>query len=339
MGRGYRAASTRLKRRDVADAEGDVSCDMTIAGKISGLIMLDKFFEAAKSTLNIIYASKIMEEVRIQEPSASVVAMCEIMADGESPEDRRAASWEKEDDDVEDIAVHISFYDPLRSQEHTAETVILGSHTLADVRNSFRCITEYVHREKSFEQPGEGLEASYFYIEGMFYIDQSNYQSQRCAESVVSWADSIENFEPSPFFKWPPRGYCDMGSVRIRSMSIRVNYPYVFSHGGVCNHTIYFRRVYFYSSKLYPRLPRCPFLSHFSLSVDLKCNGCRQNLSSYITVNDSLADTDTALWCRRCFEMFHLNENGAPSHEYDKFYLSPNVGEYLEFERLYRSEA
>lgn len=333
-----------LKRKEIADAEGDVSRDRTPSGKISGLIVLEKFFDAARNTLASIYPADRDVDDYGSEADEDTKLMCDIERDDNTCKDTvilndlRIINLEhcNEEEDIEDVVIHVAFCDPLKSKDYTAEVVVLGSQTLADVRSSFRCLTEYAYEDKVSDEGSEGPEASYFYIEGLFYVDQSSALSRKCAESVVSWAESFEDLELSSFIKWPPRAFRDMGSAKIRSMCIRINYPYIFSHGGVCNHTVYFRKVYFYNSRFHPRLPRCPFVSYLPSRLSPKCTGCRQNLSSYITVDDTFADEDTAFWCKRCFEMFHLKSDNTPSHKYKMFYLSPRIREFLEFEKLYR---
>lgn len=310
----------RYNRKDVNEAVGDVGRERTVSGKITGLIVLEKFYETAKIVHDLVH-DKIAEGEHDEE----VWRVCDSVID---PGIKVEAAKEAASTTLEEVVVEISFMDPLNSSQSIADVAVLGSQTLKDVRQICRCLGEYIRKENKFEEEDE---ASYFYIEGVFYVDDGA-GSRACVDSIVEWAQKRENVELSAFMKWPPVGTCEMGLTTLRSLKLRLNYPYFYSHGGICNHTIYIRKIYFHSSNLSTdamHLSDFPYITNASKSFDLKCHACHNTLSSYLTVNDTFSDSNVSFWCSVCFDMFHLTPDKFPSHDYALFHVSPKVSLFL----------
>lgn len=330
------------------EAGGNVGRERTISGKISGIISVGKFYEAGRKSQGLIenrQAWEVNPKYKGDEVWSDVVKLCESLTVREREDEKI-----EQDNKWDDVVLQIAIEDPENTsllsnfkgdRRSTEESMILGSQTLYDLRGVYRCLGEYLRREEdSYEDLNEEKrEASLLYIEGIFYVDGlSKKVRTEYIDSLKDWVQT-NNVELSAFMRWPPVSIFEMKDTTLMSLRVKLNYPYLFSHGkAMCTHTVYFRKIMYYNGKCgIIQRNEFPYILKLSYrAIDLKCCVCRKMTASFVTSNDSYAESESKIgtWCKQCFEYLHPSpENNMK--EYNLYHVMPSIRKYIDLKSRY----
>ncbi|XP_034189939.1 proximal sequence element A Pbp49 [Osmia lignaria lignaria] len=182
---------------------------------------------------------------------------------------------------------------------------ILGSQTLADLRDKISCMSDYTVSRECSENLNNavGPMAKDVYKSGFFFIEDTFYNDTRCPANVdyskviIDWAQRRSNLGP---FKTAVMEDC-----RIDSLHLRFGYPWVYKHQGGCEHLIVFSDARLINSdddlavSVYPKVLRLrPMTSKF-------CMICGIYNAQWITMDHERIPHNPCYFCDTCFKSYN----------------------------------
>ncbi|KAJ3192696.1 small nuclear RNA activating complex, polypeptide 3 [Irineochytrium annulatum] len=108
-----------------------------------------------------------------------------------------------------------------------------SNHERDVTKSDFLEFNEDHGNQSNLNTPARKLSSSYFFIEGMFYVDMRHPNAVDYSENVINWSrhdDRYKLFSQRPFQK------ALMSGQRFIDMAVRFNIPYLFVHQGNCEH-------------------------------------------------------------------------------------------------------
>lgn len=217
----------------------------------------------------------------------------------------------------QDILVYIRVYNPFIHRSHSCSVekllkisvnsviVMLGSQTLAQLRDKITCISDLSISTDISDSPKrnttgpsakEVYKSGFFYIEDTFYNDFRDSSNIDYSEVIRKWAET-RNLGP---FRT-----ASMDSVRIDSLSVKFGFPWVYQHQGNCEHLIVFSDVSLINSddalavSAYPRIHRLrPKRTRY-------CMMCGIFSVRWITTDNDRLPHNPCLFCDTCFNSYN----------------------------------
>ncbi|XP_053980657.1 snRNA-activating protein complex subunit 3 isoform X2 [Hylaeus anthracinus] len=184
-------------------------------------------------------------------------------------------------------------------------TAILGSQTLADLRDKIPCIADHtISKECSTNLDNAiGPMAKDIYKSGFFFIEDTFYNDTRCPTNVdyskviLDWAKRRPKLGP---FKTASMEYC-----RLDSLFLRFGYPWVYKHQGGCEHLIVFS-----DSRLINRnddlaLAAYPQIVRIRPTGSKFCMICTVYSAQWITLEHERIPHNPCYFCDSCFKSFN----------------------------------
>lgn len=198
------------------------------------------------------------------------------------------------------------------------EIVLLGSNTLTDLRDKILCTNDVgcsinidsIH--KSDLKPKELYPSGLIFIDNTFYNDFRNENAIDYSEVIIKWGESrnMTDFKKAK-----------MEETKIKDLSPRLGYPYVYQHQGKCEHTFIFTNArltmksdLYFSYPLYSRL--CAVSGRY-------CDICRKNIATFLCMESVRLPHDQMYLCKVCFRSYNYVDgekldNFKAYHYFDK---------------------
>ncbi|KAJ3189110.1 small nuclear RNA activating complex, polypeptide 3 [Gaertneriomyces sp. JEL0708] len=231
--------------------------------------------------------------------------------------------------DPSEILVKVAFYSPgsRRKEFPSAEFIVCGSQTLADLRDVFYCPVDFLHLDDvgpaSDNSRFRKTSASYFLIENVIFDDTRNPSAPLYSHPILHWANKEAHGKRRELFSEELTAAV-MSETSFEKLNVRFNAPYKFVHQGNCEHCVLFTEARLITPlddvvrSSYPKMIR----SRLPISVmNPLCHLCKSRKSELVTLEDPRADKDLTMWCPTCYDLFHLREDGSPeyNHEVHKY--------------------
>ncbi|XP_015428875.1 PREDICTED: snRNA-activating protein complex subunit 3 [Dufourea novaeangliae] len=188
-------------------------------------------------------------------------------------------------------------------------TAILGSQTLAHLRDKISCIADHsISRECSENLDNAiGLMAKDVYKSGFFFIEDTFYNDTRYPTNVDYSKVIIEWAQRRP--KLGPFNTASMETCRIDSLFLRFGFPWVYKHQGGCEHLIVFSEARLINCdddlavSTYPQIVRLrPISSKF-------CMICGVYNVQWITLEHERIPHNPCYYCDSCFKSYNYIDN------------------------------
>lgn len=238
----------------------------------------------------------------------------------------------------EDILVSVRIYQPFTQRARKAQktecgsllrlsnvTAILGSQTLAELRDKITCIADYtISKECSGNLDNAlGPMAKDVYKSGFFFIEDTFYNDTRCPTNVdyskviIDWAQRRPKLGPFRTAK--------MEECRIDSLDLRFGFPWVYKHQGGCEHLVVFSDARFINGddelarSAYPKIVRLrPLSSKF-------CMICGAFAAYWITLEHERVPHNPCYFCDSCFKSYNYID-GKKVGSFDAYAYPRNIG-------------
>ncbi|CAK9802379.1 snRNA-activating protein complex subunit 3 [Anthophora quadrimaculata] len=201
---------------------------------------------------------------------------------------------------------------------------ILGSQTLADLRDKISCIADYtISKECSNNLDNAiGPMAKDVYKSGFFFIEDTFYNDMRCSSNVdyskviIDWAERRPKLGP---FKTALMEEC-----RIDSLNLRFGFPWVYKHQGGCEHLVVFSNARFINCdddlvvSAYPKIVRLrPTATKF-------CMICGIYTADWITIEHERIPHNPCYFCNICFMSYNYVD-GKKIGNFDAYAFPRNI--------------
>ncbi|ORY99976.1 snRNA-activating protein of 50kDa MW C terminal-domain-containing protein [Syncephalastrum racemosum] len=214
----------------------------------------------------------------------------------------------------------VAVYRPNPSNSQYQEFVLLGSHTLADVRDMIKCAQDFAnhhaHAGRKPENPVLNTQTqkrtgSCFFIEDAFYVDTRAEQEGLGEEPDYSAAIREWAANRGTSYRRVPTL-----DVKFDDLDLHLNQHYLFTHQENCDHYMVIRDI---------RMPHVsdeqdksayPLKTVTYHSSRHRCTFCNVFPASTKTFNDLMAGITPAYFCKQCFERFHFDEQGGSVFEF-----------------------
>jgi len=265
-----------------------------------------------------------------------------------------------------EVVIRVAVHLPQAPAYVSEEWLVLGSQNLTELRDSLYCLTETniknVEKDENMRRPSTALlnlsqQPSYFYIEGSFFIDtrNSNSNSNNRANAITSINDASDLSEgirkylkhinvrapphPVPGPSARPLGPFTT-DYSVASMQDRVfedlwvrlgiGAAGLFCHQGGCEHLVVFLDVRTHDPAIDP-----PLISQYpykiadpgaSLRRKRDCEACGLRFARKVTYDDTSAPHTPYFWCEECYAAMHYDDNG--SALYTDFRVFPYEADY-----------
>ncbi|XP_076161989.1 proximal sequence element A Pbp49 isoform X2 [Ptiloglossa arizonensis] len=188
-------------------------------------------------------------------------------------------------------------------------TAILGSQTLAHLRDKISCIADHTISKECSENLDNaiGPMAKDVYKSGFFFIEDTFYNDTRCSTNVDYSKVILEWAKRRP--KLGPFKTAIMEKCRIDSLFLRFGFPWVYKHQGGCEHLIVFSDARLINCDddlaiaAYPQIVRLrPMSSKF-------CMICGIYNVQWITMEHERIPHNPCYFCDTCFKSYNYIDN------------------------------
>lgn len=194
----------------------------------------------------------------------------------------------------------------------TEEFLVLGSQTLAHLRDRLYCLADHVVREDVAPE-------SYFFIEKTFYNDTRKTDNTLSKHIVEASRTPLSRKRAKSRFA--NLSMKKMEETRFEDLKVEIGKRYLFCHKQVCMHYLVFNEVRMFNAKVDSALvldyPRKVFQCRIKRK---KCDVCDILAAHYVTFKAKHAPQDPTYWCTQCFSFFSNTPNSQPSHLYRYFH-------------------
>ncbi|XP_043786819.1 snRNA-activating protein complex subunit 3 [Apis laboriosa] len=218
----------------------------------------------------------------------------------------------------QDILVFVRIYHPFAQKARNAPRkecgslrrlnnviAVLGSQTLAQLRDKISCIADYSISKECSENLDNavGPMAKEYYKSGFFFIEDTFYNDMRCSTNIDYSAVIIDWAQRRP--RLGPFKVATMEDCRIDSLCLRFGFPWLYKHQGGCEHLIVFSdaRLINCNDELaisaYPQIVRLrPMSSKF-------CMICGVYNAQWITMKHERIPHNPCYFCDSCFKSYN----------------------------------
>ncbi|KAI8608859.1 snRNA-activating protein of 50kDa MW C terminal-domain-containing protein [Chytriomyces sp. MP71] len=210
--------------------------------------------------------------------------------------------------------VHFS-HGLLKPYHMLSEFLVLGSQTLAQLRDAIQCISDRVTAVSEggdFGVPGATGPmgptplapngSGYFLIEGTFYNDLRETNAKDYSKVIVDWVN--EHQSRRAHFKG---GFQQksMDDTKLLDLSLKLNKRYLYVHQACCEHVIRFHDIRVAGPFDDPNMSSYPKIVYQSEVRNIRtCQICERLTASRMVMDDIRVPTNPHFMCIGCFEGF-----------------------------------
>jgi snRNA-activating protein complex subunit 3 len=201
----------------------------------------------------------------------------------------------------DEVVLSVAIYHP-HKEEKSQEFLVLSSQTLDDLRSRIICPLE-----KQFYQLHPIFEdTSFFFIENKFILDSKNPKKDN-SKLIRSWNPTpnvsyAHDINPTKF------SVQTMSEVAFNDLDIKLQFPYLFSHRGDCEHIFMFtdmRMVSRCDPSFKQDYPHLLFKNRGQLQ---HCKICTVRAADIALINDALTPENPCFVCTRCNDELHRGQ-------------------------------
>lgn len=220
-------------------------------------------------------------------------------------EDKRAVSDDKSLTlQPSDALISLNFYDSVNGEKQH-EFVCHGKQTLLDLAKQFYCL---IAKLENLDQQANYLD-SYFLIEENFYFYGNNARQK--IEEVIGFVNKNQEKEyymgEETEMKSSP-SKSDMSKASLSGLRVVFGRPYLYRHLEGCDHMVIFKdlRLFSPSSATDPnRKAVYPLVVFESKMKKRRCEACKAQFSSVVSLADPLKNRKTLYLCEECHHNLH----------------------------------
>ena len=124
--------------------------------------------------------------------------------------------------------------------------------------------------------------------------------------SVMDWANKKHHGRVPRF------GVCTskkMEETKFEDLTVKLGYPYVYTHQGNCEHLLIFRDLRMLHTDDPQSISNYPFQIFRPRPKRQICMICSIYSARWLTRGDPLMSEDPSLFCEKCFKSLHYNKN------------------------------
>ncbi|KAF2885678.1 hypothetical protein ILUMI_20451 [Ignelater luminosus] len=210
-----------------------------------------------------------------------------------------------------EFAVAVRIYHPITKKngrkkrfQFSHELVVLGSNTLADLRDKIQCRSDFLCLE--VKDPTLDIDYSpsskdvypsgFIFIDNVFYNDMRHKNAIDYSKVIRTWAAEESTIAPL--------STGNMATTCINDLSPRFGYPYVYQHQGDCEHLLTFSRSWLVTNSDPLNTKDYPHLSSFHLISIKLCILCYKKAAKWMCCDSNrLPHKETPL-CQECLLEF-----------------------------------
>ena len=218
--------------------------------------------------------------------------------------------------DLSQILLTVRLYRPIKSTAKNAasamttahrfvqEIYLLGSNTLDQLRDLIKCPGDYIvpgdvsdtappmKNEEIFlgnigdkkQTARDTYKSGFFYVNGCFYNDTRWPGCTDLSESIRKWAEE-------PRRRIGPFTTGSMENTTIKSLTLRLGYPYVYVHQGDHEHLFSFVGARLLSADDVQKAEEYPFERSVGMVHSKMCMICNIFIAKWITTNNERVST------------------------------------------------
>lgn len=240
---------------------------------------------------------------------------------------------------LEEVLLVVRVYEPfrynrgdntaLRKPRLSQEFAVLGSQILTELRDKIYCQCNYgpffdlSEDFDSIERPREELTQTsptsskgpgFFFITDTFYND-NRYSNIDYSTEIREWMGRQKDIDVK-IMKTAP-----MDCTRFESLNVRIGFPQVYRHHGICEHLFTFSDIRLLSS--HDSLKRCdyPIMQIVSSTKTQLCLICGGMEATFIVRKSTAHIHDPAFLCKNCLISYHyVNREKVGEFEVYRYY-------------------
>ncbi|XP_066585077.1 snRNA-activating protein complex subunit 3 isoform X2 [Prorops nasuta] len=217
----------------------------------------------------------------------------------------------------QDILVSVRVYEPFQHYSHNLKDYkhiprivlsrvieILGSQTLAQLRDKISCISDLSIPTEVSNNPDVKLgpmakdvyKSGFLFIENIFYNDTRDPNNLNYSQVIKQWAQmrDLGSFQTA-----------SLEHTRIDSLTVRFGFPWVYQHQGSCEHLIVFSAARLINENDEQAVAAYPRVQRIKPSGTKYCMMCSDLSVSWITTDNDRVPHDLAYYCDTCFRSFN----------------------------------
>ncbi|KAI9090807.1 snRNA-activating protein of 50kDa MW C terminal-domain-containing protein [Phlyctochytrium arcticum] len=200
---------------------------------------------------------------------------------------------------------------------------LLGSHTLAVLRDAFYCPKDFVMLDGKVLSPSNEIyrktSASLFFIENTCYIDERDPDAEDYSLPILEWLNDSSRVAR---YNLPNMSTVTQSSTCLTDLPVVLHKKYLFQHQGSCEHIFTISaRTPLKSNDDFKTYPRMSMIKRQFVRM-LFCQVCFETKAGWITIDDMRADRNPCLWCPKCYDLFHFQSDGSPAHDFEAHQFS-----------------
>ena len=229
----------------------------------------------------------------------------------------------------------VRIYKPLRhfqedqnavaNLRYTQEVWLLGHHTLTDLRDiiwcnaDMNCVGQQVNTVSSSARKARDIyKSGMIYMDGTFYIDRRHKDNIDYSESIRTWALDPKR-DVGPFTTET------MENIRLDSVSIRLGYPYVYTHQGNHEHLFSFIDIRLLGPEDPQNISEYPLIRSVGYQSGRYCMVCQVTIATWVTMDNTRVAEDPFFWCNNCYSKFNFVDRKRVGSFKAFRYFDPNV--------------
>lgn len=204
--------------------------------------------------------------------------------------------------------------------KYSQEIWLLGTNTLADLRDRIWCPTDLnvvgSQQIDTVERPAvramDVYKSGFIYVEGTFYNDERHQGNIDYSEVIRNWAEDDPRRKNGPFSTGK------MEDTPLDSLNIRLGYPYVYQHQGSHQHLVSFIDIRMLGPGDPQREADYPLLRSVGSQQSRYCMVCQTCIAVWVTMSTQKVPVEPYFFCGLCYKNFN-------------FVDKKRVGSYTEF--------
>mmetsp|Transcript_10680 Transcript_10680/g.26985 ORF Transcript_10680/g.26985 Transcript_10680/m.26985 type:complete len:379 (+) Transcript_10680:392-1528(+) len=235
----------------------------------------------------------------------------------------------------DDVVLRVAIYCTDNVRRKMQEVLILGSQTLAVLRDCINCMRDHIHASQGFDIP-----SGFFFINGVFYDDMRKPDAIRYSKPIMDFIQHkqrqkhlfhtnrkrhISNAQLTSASSSGHFSFACMEDVTLNELEVKLGggNPYVYCHQGCCEHGVAFldmRRIHADDKQLVSEYPYTIYERPLRMRP---CMICAYDEAIYVTYGDKKAIDSPCLFCEQCYDFLHKSSDGELLYDDFEVYRYP----------------
>ena len=210
--------------------------------------------------------------------------------------------------------------------KYSQEVWLLGHHTLANLRDVIWCNSDLnsVGSQQVDTVLKPALKARDVYKSGMIYMDGTFYIDRRHKDNI-DYSEVIREWAADPKRELGPFTTETMENVRLDSLSVRLGYPYLYTHQGDHEHLFSFIDIRLLGPGDPQSVSEYPLIRSVGYQTGRYCMVCQTTIANWVTMDNSRLPEDPFFWCNNCYAKFNFIDRKRVGSFKAFRYFDPNI--------------